>query len=86
MNIKYVLDIVYMASYTICVHSSILPIIQRRILRIKGVKQFVQDWKVMKWNGTKTQTLILRLCVLTTLVERGTCKSASDRLWTLIAL
>lgn len=69
MNIKYALGIAYMASYAICVHSSILPIIRRRILRIKGVKQFVQDWKVMKWNGTKTQTLILHLCILTTLIK-----------------
>lgn len=69
MYTKYVLDIVYMASYTICDHCSVLPIIHRRILRIKGVKQLVQDWKVMKWNGTETQTLILHLCVLTTLIK-----------------
>lgn len=81
MNIKYVLDIAYMASYAMCVHSSILPVIQRLILRIKGVKQFVQDWKVKKWNGTKTQTLILHLCVLTThKIKRGPCKSASNSL------
>lgn len=70
MNIKYVLDIVYMASYAICVHSSILPVIQEKdALRIKGVKQFVQDWKVREVEWDQTQTLILHLCVLTTLIK-----------------